>query len=222
MLILTHIMKVRRVVVAMALALTLAGSLGSAGASLAGDGDDESLAVPGSDHKYPVKIERDIGGKTTTLVITGAGQRTKTLFKVYTVGSYVQQGVAIKDAAELATQDCAKQLHIIMQRDVDGSTMAEALIDGIGLNYADEQFAEEKKALAKFMADTRLKKGNEVWLTHLPGVGVHIRMPGEHETLIKDVPFSVAIWKIYLGSKNVSEDVKKGITARLPIAAATP
>jgi hypothetical protein len=209
---------VRRVAVAMALAAGVAGSLGSGGIPRSAPGDD-SLAVPGSDHSYPAKIERDIGDKKVALVITGAAQRSKFTFNVYTVASYVEQGVAIKNATVLATEDCPKLLHITMQRDVDGATMADAFIEGIRLNYADSHFAEQKKALLEFMAGTPLNKGDQVWLTHVPDVGFHCRLPGNRETLIRDVPFSVAIWKIYLGRKNIGEDVKKALTARLPLAA---
>jgi hypothetical protein len=214
--------KIRRAAVAMALMVGLAGMNGSSGSVARSVAGDESLAVPGSDHRYPVKIDRDIGERKVSLVITGAAQRTKTTFKVYTVASYVEQGVAIRDALELATQDCPKQLHITMQRDVDGATMADAFIDGIRLNYGDDQFAGQRKALLEFMAGTRLREGDQVWLTHVPEVGFHCRMPGNRETLIKDVPFSAAIWKIYLGRKNISDDVKQALTARLPLAAAVP
>lgn len=178
----------------------------------------EEVGVSGSSTKYPVSINSKIADKDTPLVLTGTAQRKKAMFKVYTIGSYVEQGVAINSAAELAQKDCAKQLHLVMERGVSGKTMAEAFIEGIDLNYPDTNFAEQKKALLEFMTDHSLNTGDQVWLTHVPGVGFHCTLPGNKEVLIKDIPFSVAIWQIYLGDNNIGDAVKSGMTSRLPVS----
>ena len=52
-------------------------------------------------------------------------------------------------------------------------------------------------------------------MTHLPGIGLHIRVAGKVDFVIRSVGFSRAIWDIYLGEKNLGEALKKGLTARL-------
>ena len=63
-----------------------------------------------SDPRFPAKISSKIGGKPLNLVLTGSALRKKYGFSVYTVASYVQQGVKIRDASDLAKADVAKQL----------------------------------------------------------------------------------------------------------------
>lgn len=179
-------------------------------------GGDEQVGVEGSNTKYRVDIENKIEDKDVKLKITGVAQRKKSIFKVYTIGSYIQQGIVVHTAAELTQRDCAKQLHLVMERDVDGKTMAEAFIEGIDLNYPKSNFSDHKKVLLEFMKPLSLKTGDQIWLTHVPGGGFKCKLPGDKELLIKDLPFSVAIWEIYLGDKNISEAVKAGLISRLP------
>ncbi len=177
----------------------------------------EEVGVPGSSTKYPVSINSNVGGKDVSLVLTGTAQRKKAMFKVYTIGSYVEQGAVINNAAELAQKDCAKQLHLVMERNVDGKTMAEAFIEGIDLNYPDTNFPEQKKSLLEFMTQHSLNTNDHVWLTHVPGVGFNCKLPGNAEITIKDLGFSQAIWEIYLGNNNIGDAVKSGMTSRLPV-----
>lgn len=175
--------------------------------------DGDEVGVSGIN--YPVGIQSKVGEKEVKLTLTGVALRKKAFFKVYTIGSYVEEGVAVHSAAELAHKDCAKQMHLVMQRDVDGESMANAFIEGIRLNYPEPKFADQCKSLLDFMKDKSLKNGDHVWLTHVPNVGFLCKMPGDKEVLIKDVTFSQAIWDIYLGEKNIGEEIKAGLTSRL-------
>ncbi|MFQ3652424.1 MAG: chalcone isomerase family protein, partial [Gemmataceae bacterium] len=59
------------------------------------------------------------------------------------------------------------------------------------------------------------RKGDNIYLTHLPGTGLHISVPGKADFLIKNTKFSQAIWEIYLGKNNLGENIKKGLVNRL-------
>ncbi len=175
----------------------------------------EEVGVSGSATKYPISIQSKIGDKDVKLTLTGVAMRKKAFFKVYTLGSYIEEGITVHNAAELAGKDCAKQMHLVMERDVDGQDMANAFIDGIRLNYPEPQLAEQCKSLLEFMKGKSLKVGDHVWLTHVPGVGFNCRLPGDKDILIKDVAFAKAIWDIYLGNKNIGEEIKANLTSRL-------
>ncbi len=196
------------------------------GHAVAADGGQvEQVGVSGSDVKYPVAIESTIGGtptgdKRVQLVLTGTAQRQKAFTKVYVVGSYVEQGVGIKDATELAARECTKQLHLVMERGVDGDTMAQSFVKGIHLNYPDSRFAAEEKELQEFMNGKDLKEGDQLRLTHIAGVGFRFSLPGNQEVTIRSVPFAKAIWEVYFGRNDIGEGIKQSMTSRLPIAAA--
>src|SRR5690242_8417239 len=100
------------------LALALLGLFGAAALAV------ESVGVEGSQTQYPTLIESPISNKPVKLVLTGTAMRKKLLFNVYTVGSYVQEGTQVHSADDLASADVPKQLHLVMERDMDGKTMA--------------------------------------------------------------------------------------------------
>jgi hypothetical protein len=191
------------------LALALLGLFGAAALAA------ETVGVDGSQTQYPTLIESPINNKPVKLVLTGTAMRKKVLFNVYTVGSYIQEGTAVHSATDLASADVPKQLHLVMERDLDGKTMASAFRDAVRLNYASPAFDNELDTLTRFLEQTSVKKGDHVWLSHVPGVGFHGRLAGKKELLIPNGAFSKAIWEIYLGRNNLGESIKQGLTSRL-------
>ena len=174
----------------------------------------ESVSVPGSSTTYPSEVETSIGGRTAKMSLTGTAMRTKLILNVYAIGSYVQQGAGAK-ADSLATIDCARRLHLIMERTVDGKDMAEAFRAAIRLNYPEPAFTDEVNTLVQFMRSISARKGDHILLTHVPGIGLHCSMAGKADFLIKNVRFSQAVWDIYLGQKNLGDHIKKALTARM-------
>jgi hypothetical protein len=186
-------------------------SLATASAVLAVDYVD----VPGSrDVKYPSEVSGNLGGKPVTMVLTGTAMRTKYVLNVYAIASYVQQGVKVSSAEDVASADCYKRLHLVMERKVEGKDMAEAFRAAIRANYP-QGFDDEVTMLSNLMTAHVAAKGDHIGLTHLPGVGLHVAMPGKADFTIKNPKFSRAVWDIYLGKNNVGEHVKKGLTSRL-------
>jgi hypothetical protein len=175
----------------------------------------EMVGVEGSSTQYPATIESPINNKAVRMQLTGTALRTKYLFSVYSLASYVQEGHAIHTAEDLAGADVPKQLHLVMERDVDGKTMASSFREALRLNYAAPAFNAELDRLADAVADTPLKKGDHVWLSHVPGLGFHARLAGKKEILIPNPQFSRAIWEIYLGKRNLGEGIKQGLLSRL-------
>jgi hypothetical protein len=185
-------------------------TLGVAGLALAG-----SVRAPGSNTSYATEIDATVGGKAVKLALTGTAMRTKAIFNVYAIGSYVQQGADVRTAEALVAADCAKRLHLVMERGVEGKDMAEAFKAAIRMNHGAPAFNDEVNTLCQFLRDTSLRKGEQVLLTHVPGVGVHCNVAGRADFTIKNVRFSQAVWEIYLGKRNLGEAIKRGLTSRL-------
>jgi hypothetical protein len=93
--------------------------------------------------------------------------------------------------------------------------MAGAFRAAIRMNYAEPAFADEVTKLMQFLRTDTARKGDQIFLTHVPGVGLHCSLAGKAEFLIKDVAFSRAVWDIYLGKNNLGEGIKKGLVSRL-------
>lgn len=175
----------------------------------------EQVGVRGSDRTFPAVITAAVGDQQVRMTLTGTALRKKLFFNVYAIGSYLQEGVTARDAQDLASKDTAKQLHLVMERDVDGPDMAEAFVAGIRRNYAAPAFAEELQLLAELIRANPVKKGDVVLLTHIPQVGLHCQLVGKTEQLIKNVAFAQAVWEIYLGRNNIDDAIRKSLTSRL-------
>jgi hypothetical protein len=175
----------------------------------------EFAGTPGSDVKYPTRIESPIGGKQVKLALTGTALRKKVIVNVYTIGSYVEEGVAVASADELGTKDCAKQLHLVMETNVSGKQMAEAFTDAIRANYPKPKFDVEIGTLVQKLRVLELAKGDHVWITAIPGQGVRIDVVGKAAISIDGTAFAQAMWEIYLGKKNIGEAIKTALVSRL-------
>jgi hypothetical protein len=147
--------------------------------------------------------------------LTGTGLRQKFLVNVYAIGSYVQEGVRVDNAGQLAAVDCPKRLHLVLERAVEGKDLAEAFRAAVRLNYPEPAFNDEVGRLVEVLRGQKAEKGESVYLTHVPGVGLHCYLAGKVDLLITSPGFSKAVWDIYLGPRNVSEAIKKGLVSRL-------
>ena len=175
----------------------------------------ELVGVHGSSTRFTTTMEATAGDKPVRLLLTGAAVRQKVFINVYAIASYVQEGVAVRTAERLAEVDCVKRLHLVMERDVEGKDMAAAFQTAIRANHAAPAFAAEVEQLTRVMQGAAAKKGDHIFLTHLPNVGLHVSMPGKVDFTIRNPAFSRAVWDIYLGKNNLGEGIKKGLVSRV-------
>jgi hypothetical protein len=175
----------------------------------------ELVGVRGSNTQFTTTMDWAVGDKPVKLVLTGVGLRQKVFINVYALAGYVQEGAGVKTAEELAAVDCPKQLHLVLERGVDGKDLGEAFRVAIRANYPEPAFADEVNALVEKLQGETLQKGDHIYLTHLPGVGLEIKVAGRAEFTIRTPAFSRAVWDIYLGQNNVGEGIKRGLVSRL-------
>jgi hypothetical protein len=134
---------------------------------------------------------------------------------VYAVASYVQEGASVRTAEQLVEVDCVKRLHLVMERAVEGKDMAAAFQSAIRANHPAPAFAAEVEQLTRLLQGDSARKGDHIFLTHLPGVGLHVSMPGKADFTIRNPAFSRAVWDVYLGRNNLGEGIKKGLVSRI-------
>jgi hypothetical protein len=175
----------------------------------------ELVGVRGSSTQFTSTMGVTVNGKPVKLALTGVALRQKYFFNVYAIGSYVQEGANVHTAEELATVDAPKQLHLVMERDVSGKDIAEAFLIAIRQNYPMPAFDAEVARLTKTIREMNFNKGDHIYLTHQPGVGLRCNIVNKGEFTIDNPAFSRAVWDIYLGANNIGEGIKKGLTSRL-------
>ncbi len=167
------------------------------------------------DPRFAATVAEQVGGRPTRLVLTGTAVRKKFGVTVYTVASYLREGSKVKDAETLAGIDAAKQLRMIFDRDVDGPTLTKAFRASIGMSHPAPAFAAELAELERYFLVHPLKKGDQVWLTHIPGVGLGCQVNGQPSHVFGGVAFSRAAWGTFLGPNNLGVAIKTGLTSRL-------
>ncbi|WP_435017452.1 chalcone isomerase family protein [Tundrisphaera sp. TA3] len=189
-----------------------AGAFGLVGGTFGGR---QAFAAGSGAAGYPATVFADIGGKSVRLSLTGSALRTKYLLRVYSVASYVQEGVSVRSADSLAKIDAAKLLHLIFERDVDGATMAAAFRDSIGMSFPAPAFASELSQLERHFLANPVKQGDHIRLTHVPGTGLGVQVNQKPTMLIRGVGFAQAAWGTYLGPNNLGVALKEGLSSRL-------
>ena len=167
------------------------------------------------DPRFPAAIVAEVGGKPVRLALTGTALRTKYLLRVYTVASYVQAGVVIRSPEALAKLDVPKQLILAFERDVDGATMGGSFRESIGAGHPAPAFAAELAQLERHFVANPVRAGDRLTLTHIPGVGLGVRLDNRAPAVIPGVPFAQAAWGAYFGPHHVGVAIQQGLTSRL-------
>jgi Chalcone isomerase-like len=175
----------------------------------------ETVSLSGSGVRFSTTTDYLANAKSNKMALTGVAMRSKFLVNVYAIASYVQEGIKPKSSDELINADIYKQLNLVMERQVDGREMAASFKSSVLLNHKEEEFPEELTLLDNLFKEIKVVKGDQVKLTHLPGVGIHCQVVDKIEVTIKSVAFSKAIWEIYFGKNNLGESIKKSLLSKL-------
>jgi hypothetical protein len=155
----------------------------------------------------------DVDGKT--LVLNGAGVRTKTFLKVkvYVGALYLPQKSA--DAAAVVALDAPKVLRLTLLRDVDKASMLTAFRDGIESNSPGQGAAlAPRLKLVEDGFPPEFKEKQVLVVRYVPGQGTTVGVEGEKGVTIPGKDFADAIFRIWLGPKPTDgglEDLKEAL-----------
>lgn len=161
-----------------------------------------------------VKLEQTTQVSATSLVLNGAGLRTRAFFKVYVAALYVPKKAT--DAATLLSQTGPRRVAITMLRDVDAATFAGALNDGLKDNHTEAQLTALKPQIdalnAAFKQVGEAKKGDLIQLDFAPDLGTRVVVNGQQRgsAMAGDAFFS-ALLRIWIGDKPADSGLKKGL-----------
>jgi hypothetical protein len=196
----------RRAVVAL-----VVGALGALPAPAA-----DPVPVKVASATYPASAAVAVGDKTVKVNLTGVALRKRFGAGVYTIGSYVQEGAAVKCAEDVVKADGVRLLHLVMERTVDSEDFVAAFRIAVGRIDPDDKIAPEFKQLTDAVGDNAAAKGDHVYLIAMPGVGVRIRLADKVDVTIKNPAFARALWEVYLGENPIDETLKKDLVGMMP------
>jgi hypothetical protein len=166
-----------------------------------------SLAIPALAREVAgvqVPDSTTVGGKT--LVLNGAGLRTKVFFKVYVAALYLEQRTT--DAVAIVAGDVAWKVTMTLKRDLDKESILTAFKEGFEKNSGAElpRLLPGLDRIGTILKDT--KTGEVAEFAYQPGAGLTATAPGGATVTIEGKPFADAMLRIWLGEKPVQDSLK--------------
>jgi hypothetical protein len=165
--------------------------------------------------EFPTTIEDQIGGRAERLVLTGTAVRKKLGVALYRIAGYCDDDLQLKDVDALAAADVPKRLVLVMQRDIADWVLRRGFAEAFEANDPDGRFADHSRKLLDFLTAASVKEGDAIVLTHVPGSGVDCRLGDKPPLAIEDREFAHIVWKVFMGPKAVTPELRKGLGARL-------
>jgi hypothetical protein len=164
----------------------------------------QTLAMEIEGKQFSERIRFD----DTSLELVGAGLLRYFGFKAYVGALYIEQGFGADDVFT----DTAKRIEIEYMRAIKGSDFGPATVKSLKKNI-DEQTLEQLQDRIDYHNSlyVDVQPGDRYALTYLPGRGTELSLNGEPLGVIEGADFAAAIFKIWVGSRPISESFKEQI-----------
>lgn len=171
-------------------------------------------------------IALDLGGVThprvlqtgaTSLQLNGAGVRQHSGSGLYTAGLYLDQKLATPDS--VLGNPGAKQLRVVMLKDISASDMGDLLARGMQASASDAQLATLIPALFRLGEilgeQKKLAAGDSFQIAWQPGQGTVISINGKQrgEAFPQPALFE-ALLGMWVGPKPADEQLKSALLGR--------
>lgn len=179
----------------------------------------QAVVEPKTDTAYPDKLVVETEGGSYTLSATGVALREKTMLKVdvYTIVSYLADGVTLKSdlGAAIVMVDAPKRIQMDLRRSFSKEKLINSFRDVVEKNYEDTStFAADMDSLcACFSRDA--EDGDEIIFDYNPATGLTIDLNGETKRVIENFDLVKAVWTIWFGEKPVKDGMKEKLLAEL-------
>ncbi len=168
-----------------------------------------ALATDNGSHQFNETVKQS--GREIKL--NGKGVRIKYLFKVYSMAMYLpEKASSTEDVLKI---DGPRRLTLVMMRDLTLDSFGSAFITALSDNLSE---AEKVKLLPQinnfggmFAMMDSIKKGDELQLNWMPGVGTECLLNGKKIGEFPGFAFYNAISRIWLGEKPVDKALKQAL-----------
>jgi hypothetical protein len=164
-----------------------------------------------------VKIEatEQVGG--STLVLNGAGIRTRFMFKAYTAALYT--GTKADTLEGVIGQPGPKRIQITMLRAIDGNDLGKLFTSGMEKNTTRADFAKSISGIVilseLFARRKKLLPGESFSVDWIPGTGAQVLVNNKAEIEpIKEPEFFQSLMGIWLGKNPADDDLKAALLGK--------
>lgn len=173
--------------------------------------------------EFPLELEPaadDFVPPPRKLLLSGSALRKRFGLRFYRIGSYCDAAHckpgALPDGADsLIAADCAKQLTLVMVREISPSVLERSFSEALSANDPQQKFAAESKRLLDHMLSAPMHEGQQVTLRHHPRRGMSCQVGNGRPLHVDSVEFARIVWSVYMGPKGVSPELRTGLASRL-------
>lgn len=159
-----------------------------------------------------VNVAETVQVGNSTLVLNGAGVRSKLFIKVYVGALYVVHKSS-SSAAVLGAPG-PQRVELRLLRDLDSESLQSALVDGLASNHDAGQLAAMQAridALSGIMRGIgKVQAGDIVAIDLLPD-GVQVALNGQARGRVAGAGFASALLKVWLGDKPADAALKQAM-----------
>ena len=159
-----------------------------------------------------VKVDEtaQVGG--STLVLNGAGVRTKLLFKVYVAGLYLTQKQV--DATAVISDNGNKRVSMHFLRELSSEKLLHGMNEGFEDNNSTAEMTAielQMKAFRQMMTSAKAVKEGDVIVLDLTNAGTQVSINGKVLGSIEGTAFNQALLRVWLGGNPVDAALKKAM-----------
>jgi len=153
--------------------------------------------------------ELDAGG--STLLLNGAGVRTKFFFDIYVGALYLSEKTG-QAAKVLQHPSPARVSMSILYKEVEAEKLTHGWQEGFEKNQSSVGMKALESRLHAFNAMfTDLHRGDVLLFDFLPDGSTHISIKGDEKGVIRGADFQRALMAVWLGKKPADSDLKEGM-----------
>ncbi len=143
--------------------------------------------------------------------LIGMGVRKKFFFKIYVGGLYMEHP-AHKPERVIADLGIKRVVMHFLYKEVSPEKLQEAWTEGFKDNLGTK-FDSLKEKIDQFNAffTEPARKGDEIWVTYLPGKGTQVVVKGKEKGTIPGIDFMKAVFSIWFGELPADSHLKWGM-----------
>lgn len=159
-----------------------------------------------------VKVDETAQVGVNTLVLNGAGVRTKMMFKVYVAALYLGQKQT--EANAVIGDHGSKRISMQFLREVSSDKLLNGMDEGFSENNSTAEMAaieHQMKAFRQMMASAKeVKQGDVILLDYTPG-STQVSLNGRLLGKLEGEAFNQALLRVWLGSHAIDASLKKAM-----------
>ncbi len=158
-----------------------------------------------------IDVDETLDVAAQTLVLNGAGVRSKFFLDLYVAALYLNQEEKDADAIISADKPMAIRLYIVSDM-ITSKRMADSTRDGfVRSTHGNVAPIEDKiEELIKAFSE-EIEEGDVFDLVYTPETGVTVYRDGEAESNVKGLAFKQALFGIWLSDNPVQTSLKKAL-----------